>query len=75
MLGGMKNDMQQMTIYPGRHIGWWIDGRRTSGRRFMWTWWPTRNIAELVARLWARLARRFADAPVSIAVRDVPVHE
>jgi hypothetical protein len=64
-----------MTIYPGRHIGWWIDGRRVSGRRFMWTWWPTRGIATMVARLWARVARRLAGAAVSIAVHDAGVHE
>jgi hypothetical protein len=75
MLGSMKSDGQQMTIYPGRHIGWWIEGRRVSGRRFMWTWWPTRSVATIVARLWARLVGRLVGASVSIAVRDVAVHE
>jgi hypothetical protein len=49
---------QHLVIRPGRRIGWWIDGRSTGGRRFMYTWWPTRRLASMVACCWARLARR-----------------
>jgi hypothetical protein len=44
------------TIRPGRHVGWWIDGRRANGRRFLLWWCPTRRIAEWALRVWLRLS-------------------
>jgi len=43
------------TLRPGRHIGWWIDGRRANGRRFLLSWWPTRRMAAWSMRLWIRV--------------------
>ena len=39
------------TIRPGRHVGWWIDGRRSNDRRFLLWWWPTRRMAEWSLRV------------------------
>ena len=53
-------DEQRLVIAPGRHVGWWVEGRSKQGRRrFMWTWWPTEGLARAVARCWARLMRSF----------------
>ena len=41
---------RQVTVRPGRHFGWWVEGRRASGSLFMKTWWPTRSLAQAVAR-------------------------
>ena len=38
---------------PGRHVGWWAEGRWSNGRLFMMTWWPTEGLARGVARLFA----------------------
>jgi hypothetical protein len=57
---------QRMLIRPGRHVGWWLEGRSTPGRRFMWTWWPTKGLAALAARVWAAIARRVGDRIVTI---------
>ncbi|WP_328475835.1 hypothetical protein OHA21_20365 [Actinoplanes sp. NBC_00393] len=42
---------RQMKVHPGRHFGWWAEGRRASGRLFMKTWWPAEGLARGVARL------------------------
>jgi hypothetical protein len=41
---------RQVTVRRGKHIGWWVDGRKARGSRFMLTWWPTEGIANAVAR-------------------------
>jgi hypothetical protein len=41
---------RQVVLTHGR-FGWWVEGRSASGRLFMKTWWPTRGLARLVARL------------------------
>ena len=33
-----------------RHFGWWVEGRKASGGLFMKTWWPSRGLADLIAR-------------------------
>ena len=43
------------TIHPGRHVGWWIDGRRANGRRFLLWWWPTRRMADWSLRMRIRV--------------------
>jgi hypothetical protein len=40
---------RQVTVRPGRHTGWWVEGRRRS-RLFMKTWWPTEGMARMVGR-------------------------
>ena len=42
---------RRMTLHPGRHLGWWAEGRYANGRLFMKTWWPTRSTALAAARL------------------------
>ena len=42
---------RKMTMHPGRHFGWWAEGRFASGRLFMKTWWPTEGLARTAARL------------------------
>ena len=42
---------RRVVVRRGRHFGWWVDGWRENGRRFMLTWWPTERIAQTVARL------------------------
>ncbi|MBG0565793.1 hypothetical protein [Actinoplanes aureus] len=42
---------RKMTLHPGRHFGWWAEGRHASGRLFMKTWWPTEGLARTAARL------------------------
>jgi hypothetical protein len=32
----------------------------------MWTWWPTKRLASLVARTWAAMLRRFGRGTVEI---------
>ena len=44
---------RRMKVHPGRHWGWWAEGRYASGRLFMKTWWPTEGLARLAARLLA----------------------
>ena len=34
---------RQVTVRPGRHFGWWAEGRRANGGLFMKTWWPTQG--------------------------------
>jgi hypothetical protein len=41
---------RRVDIRKGRHVGWWVDGFRANGKRFMLTWWPTEGIARAVAR-------------------------
>jgi hypothetical protein len=40
-----------MAIHPGRHLGWWAEGRYRNGHLFMKTWWPTARLARVAARL------------------------
>ena len=42
---------REVTVRRGRHLGWWVEGRKASGGRFMLTWWPTQGMARAVARL------------------------
>lgn len=44
---------QRLSIYGGRHAGWWVKGRSRKGR--MWTWWPTQKLALAAARFWQRI--------------------
>ena len=41
----------KVIIHPGRHFGWWAEGRYASGRLFMKTWWPSEGLARAAARL------------------------
>ena len=41
---------RRVVVHPGRHVGWWAEGRRANGRLFMKTWWPTEGLARTVAR-------------------------
>jgi hypothetical protein len=41
------------TFRRGKHFGWWVIGRFSTGRLFMVTWWPTKGLADTVAR-WVR---------------------
>jgi hypothetical protein len=42
---------RRVVLSKGRHVGWWVEGRRPNGRLFMKTWWPTQGLARMVARL------------------------
>ena len=42
---------RRVVLSKGRHFGWWVEGRWSSGRLFMKTWWPTQGLARMVARL------------------------
>ena len=42
---------RRVAVKRGRHHGWWVEGRKTNGRLFMMTWWPTERLAQGVARL------------------------
>jgi hypothetical protein len=50
---------RKVSVRRGRFLGWWVEGRWASGRRFMLTWWPTEGLARTVARL---VGGRGADA-------------
>jgi hypothetical protein len=63
---------QPLVIYPGRRFGWWIEGRKSNGRRYMFTWWPTKSLASFVARMWVALLRRLTRAEVLVEVGDTP---
>ena len=43
-------DRRRVFVHRGRGTGWWIEGRSRRGRLFMKTWWPTQNLAAMVAR-------------------------
>ena len=47
---------RQIAVRPGRHFGWWAEGRKSNDKLFMKIWWPTRGIAEWIAGLFGRLA-------------------
>ena len=38
-------------VRRGKHLGWWVVGRWSTGTLFMFTWWPTEGLARLVARI------------------------
>ena len=42
---------RKMAMHPGRHFGWWAEGRYANGHLFMKTWWPTEGLARAAARL------------------------
>jgi hypothetical protein len=63
---------QPLVIHHGRHVGWWIEGRKANGHRYMWSWWPTKGLASFVARTWASVLRRLARVDVSIELQDTP---
>ena len=63
---------QPLVIHPGRRFGWWIEGRKSNGRLYMFTWWPTKALASFVARTWAALVQRFTHAEVLIEMRETP---
>jgi len=41
---------RRVVVRRGKHFGWWVDGWKESGGRFMLTWWPTERMANTVAR-------------------------
>ena len=47
-------------------------GRKSNGRLYMFTWWPTKSLASFVARMWVALLRRLTRAEVLIEVRETP---
>lgn len=54
---------RHVTVRRGRHIGWWVVGRRSNGHLFMYTWWPARSLARAVARIVGGRAWRETAAP------------
>ena len=50
-----------LVVHSGRRFGWWVEGRKSNGRRYMWTWWPTKGIASLVAELGLRYSDVWAE--------------
>ena len=63
---------QPLVIHRGRRFGWWIEGRKSNGRRYMLTWWPTKGFASFVARMWTAMLRRLGRGEVQIEVRETP---
>ena len=61
-----------LVIHPGRRFGWWIEGRKSNGRPYMFTWWPTKALASFVARMWVALLRRLTRAEVLVDIRETP---
>jgi len=37
-------------VRRGKHLGWWVEGRKTNGKLFMLTWWPIEALARTIAR-------------------------
>lgn len=42
---------RRVEVRPGKHLGWWVEGRWSNGRLFMLTWWPAERLARMVAAL------------------------
>ena len=59
-----------MVIRRGRRFGWWIEGRNRNGRRYMLTWWPTRGLATMIARMWVAILRRLGRGSVPIEIDE-----
>ena len=59
-----------LVIRCGRRFGWWIEGRNTNGRRYMLTWWPTRGLATMIARMWVAILRRLGRGSVPIEIDE-----
>jgi hypothetical protein len=59
-----------LVIRRGRRFGWWIEGRKANGRRYMFTWWPTRGLAALIARMWTAVLRRVGRGEVPIEIEE-----
>jgi hypothetical protein len=47
-----------------------IEGRKATGRRYMWTWWLTKGVASWVARRWVAILRRLCRGTVAIEFQD-----
>ena len=54
---------RQVVVHRGRHLGWWVEGRKANGRLFMKTWWPAEGLARAVARLVGGETDRNATSP------------
>ena len=42
---------RSVAVHRGKHLGWWVEGRKANGGLFMMTWWPARSWARAVARM------------------------
>ena len=42
---------RQVLVRRGRHLGWWVEGRKAGGGLFILTWWPTEGLARAIASL------------------------
>jgi hypothetical protein len=31
---------RKVAVHRGKHMGWWVEGRKANGGLFMMTWWP-----------------------------------
>jgi hypothetical protein len=40
---------RSVVVKPGKHWGWWIEGRKSKGGLFMYVWWPTEAFARRIA--------------------------
>ena len=59
-----------LVIRSGRRFGWWIEGRKSNGRLYMFTWWPTKGLASLIARMSASILRRLGRGAPPIEVEQ-----
>jgi hypothetical protein len=41
---------RNVIVRRGKHLGWWVEGRKTNGKLFMLTWWPIEALARTIAR-------------------------
>jgi hypothetical protein len=49
---------RQVVVRPGRHLGWWVEGRWANGHLFMMSWFPIEVLARAVASLVASRPER-----------------
>jgi hypothetical protein len=69
-MDAQEKTYRPLVIHPGRRFGWWVEGRKSNGRHYMWTWWPTKRLASLVARMWSAILRRLGRGSVEIEVQE-----
>jgi hypothetical protein len=64
---------RNVIVRRGQRFGWWVEGRKSNGKLFMKTWWPSEPLARAAARWWAdRMAGRRVHERVEVRSRGNP---